>query len=241
MKAGSLQGRSRGGVLAAVVVVHLAALWWLQAGLSRASWPRVMPVTLISVVTPAPEVVPPPARAPVPPVASRLPSPPRAEPVSTPSPLTPVNRPSTPPLPSPTPESVLPSSASTASVLSSATGTSSAVTAETSAGSAGARAPHTAPSPALLMPSSQAAYLNNPPPAYPAISRRLGEQGRVLVRVLIGVDGVPQKSEVQSSSGYDRLDRVALQTVMGWRFVPGRRGDVPEAMWVNVPIQFQLE
>lgn len=240
MKAGSLQGRSRGGVLAAVVVVHLAALWWLQAGLSRSSLSPVLPVTLIGVVTPAPEVVPPPTRVPVPPVATRVPSP-RAEPVPTPPPLTHVNRPSTPSLPTPTPESVLPPSASTASVLSSTTGTSPAVTAETSAGSAGARAPHIASSPALLMPSSQAAYLNNPPPAYPAISRRLGEQGRVLVRVLIGVDGVPQKSEVQSSSGYDRLDRVALQTVMGWRFVPGRRGDVPEAMWVNVPIQFQLE
>ena len=91
------------------------------------------------------------------------------------------------------------------------------------------------------MPSSQAAYLNNPPPAYPAISRRLGEQGRVLVRVLIGADGLPQKAEIQTGSGYDRLDRVALQTVMAWRFVPGRRGDVPEAMWVSVPIQFQLE
>jgi protein TonB len=63
----------------------------------------------------------------------------------------------------------------------------------------------------------------------------------VLVRVLIGADGLPQKAEIQTGSGYDRLDRVALQTVMAWRYVPGRRGDVPEAMWVSVPIQFQLE
>jgi protein TonB len=101
--------------------------------------------------------------------------------------------------------------------------------------------PSAAPAPALVLPTAQAAYLHNPPPAYPAISRRLGEQGRVVVRVWIGVDGGPQKAEIQSGSGYDRLDRVALQTVMGWRFVPGRRGDVPEAMWVSVPIQFQLE
>jgi protein TonB len=73
------------------------------------------------------------------------------------------------------------------------------------------------------------------------MSRRLAEQGRVMVRVLIGADGLPQKAELQASSGYDRLDRAALDSVMRWRFVPGRRGDVPETMWVSVPIDFKLE
>jgi periplasmic protein TonB len=39
----------------------------------------------------------------------------------------------------------------------------------------------------------------------------------------------------------DRLDQVALATVMRWRFVPGKRGVVPEAMWCQVPLNFVLE
>jgi len=91
------------------------------------------------------------------------------------------------------------------------------------------------------LPSSDAQYLQNPKPAYPAISKRLGEQGKVVVRVLIGADGTAQKAEIRQSSGYERLDQAALNTVLAWRYVPGKRGGVPEAMWFNVPINFVLE
>lgn len=103
-------------------------------------------------------------------------------------------------------------------------------------------APPAAPAPPKIeLPSTNAAYLRNPPPAYPAMSKRLGEQGKVLVRVLIGADGRAQDAQVNRSSGYDRLDRVALDTVLQWRYVPGKRGGVPEAMWFIVPINFVLE
>ena len=69
----------------------------------------------------------------------------------------------------------------------------------------------------------------------------MGEQGKVVLRVLIGTDGVPQKVEVNQSSGFDRLDRQAQDAVMRWRFVPGTRHGVPEAMWNLVPINFVLE
>lgn len=91
------------------------------------------------------------------------------------------------------------------------------------------------------LPSSDAAYLNNPKPAYPMMSKRLGEQGKVVVRVLIGADGIAQQAELRTSSGYDRLDKAALDTVLKWRYIPGKRGGVPEAMWFNVPINFVLE
>jgi len=91
------------------------------------------------------------------------------------------------------------------------------------------------------LPSSSAAYLNNPRPAYPALSRRLGEQGTVVVRVLIETDGTASRAEIRQSSGYERLDQTALQTVQRWRYVPGKRAGVPEAMWFNVPISFVLE
>lgn len=102
-------------------------------------------------------------------------------------------------------------------------------------------APAPAPtSPAVVAPSSTASYLNNPAPVYPAISRRLNEQGMVVLRVLIGTDGLPQKVEVKQSSGFDRLDQAALKTVTRWRFVPGTRNGVPEAMWHLQPINFVL-
>lgn len=95
--------------------------------------------------------------------------------------------------------------------------------------------------PAFSLPSSEAHGLNNPKPAYPRMSRRLNEQGQVVIRVLVATDGSPQQGEVKTSSGYDRLDQEALRTVLRWRFVPGQRMGTPEAMWFNVPVNFVLE
>lgn len=95
--------------------------------------------------------------------------------------------------------------------------------------------------PAFSLPSSEAHGLNNPKPAYPRASRRLNEQGQVIVRVFVAADGSPQQGEIKTSSGFDRLDQEALRTVMRWRFVPGQRFGTPEAMWFNVPVNFVLE
>ena len=90
------------------------------------------------------------------------------------------------------------------------------------------------------LPSYKAEYLNNPKPRYPTTSLRLEEQGRVVVRVFIGKDGVPQKIEIGSSSGFIRLDRAALEAVKEWKFVPGTRAGLPEAMWIDVPLVFKI-
>ena len=95
--------------------------------------------------------------------------------------------------------------------------------------------------PAVQLPSSNADYLNNPAPGYPAISQRLGEQGQVVVRVLIGRDGHAHQGEVYQSSGFERLDQAALRAVLSWRFVPGQRSGVPQDMWFNVPVSFTLK
>jgi protein TonB len=91
------------------------------------------------------------------------------------------------------------------------------------------------------LPSSKADYLHNPPPDYPRMSKRLGEQGKVVVKVLIGEDGRAQKVELLTTSGFERLDKSAMEAAMRWRYVPGKRGGVAEAMWYQVPIQFTLE
>ena len=90
-------------------------------------------------------------------------------------------------------------------------------------------------------PSSEAPHLRNPRPTYPIQSRRLGEQGKVVVRVLVGPDGAPQQAQVHQTSGHDRLDQTARATALTWRYVPGTRAGAPEAMWLDVPIQFVLE
>jgi protein TonB len=95
--------------------------------------------------------------------------------------------------------------------------------------------------PAFSLPSSEAHGLTNPKPAYPRQSRRLNEQGQVVIRVFVAADGSPQQGEIKTSSGFDRLDQEALRTVMRWRFVPGQRFGTPEAMWFNVPVNFVLE
>ena len=74
----------------------------------------------------------------------------------------------------------------------------------------------------------------------PVVSKRLREQGRVVVRALIGADGQATQATVKTSSGFDRLDEAAVTTVLKWRYVPGKRNGVAEAMWFDVPITWNL-
>lgn len=101
--------------------------------------------------------------------------------------------------------------------------------------------PVTAAQPAPVAPPHfNADYLNNPAPQYPAVSRRLREEGRVTLRVFVDAQGLPARIELRTSSGYERLDNVALETVRQWKFVPARRGDEAVSAWVLVPISFSL-
>lgn len=95
--------------------------------------------------------------------------------------------------------------------------------------------------PPVVPPRFSADYLQNPAPAYPALARRMHEQGRVLVRVLVGADGLPERVELKTSSGFARLDYSALETVRGWKFLPARQGEQRVAAWVVVPITFTLD
>lgn len=90
-------------------------------------------------------------------------------------------------------------------------------------------------------PPQPADYLNNPKPAYPALSRRLGETGIVKLRVLVNADGSVARVELATSSGFARLDKSAMDTVLAsWKFEPARQGGNAIADWVNVPIDFKL-
>jgi protein TonB len=98
-----------------------------------------------------------------------------------------------------------------------------------------------APREPASLPDFRAAYLRNPPPAYPAAARRNGEEGTVTLRVLVSTDGTPREVALERSSGSSVLDAAALGTVKNWRFIPARRAGEAQEAWVLVPVVFRLE
>lgn len=218
-------------IVSSVVLFHALALWALQTGLlRRVTDLLVPPEILVEVMVPSAPATAPPTEAP------RVPSP---APAPVPRPPMPVKAPRPVALPTPpvatesAPASTTPAAAATTATPANAgtTGTVTPFPAGSTTGTASR----------VDLPSSDADYLHNPKPPYPPLSKRLGEQGKVVVRVLIGADGSAQKAEIRQSSGFDRLDQSALTTALRWRYLPGKRAGVPEAMWFNVPFNFVLE
>lgn len=214
--------RRRAIAVGAVVFLHVAGLWALQSGLVQQA---------IEVVVPAQAII----------VAEFIPAAPPVPFVQPPAPVLPKVT-----APRPVPimrqniiQNIIPNiqNIQNTPIISTPMG---AATAPEPVPSPPAPEPPPAP-PKIELPSSNAAYLQNPAPNYPAISKRMGEHGKVVLRVLISADGLPQKIELHQSSGYDRLDRQAQDAVMRWRFIPGKRNGVAEAMWNIVPIHFILE
>ncbi|MGE8390749.1 MAG: energy transducer TonB [Pseudomonas sp.] len=206
-----------------VLALHGAAAYWL----SQAPTPELpvvppqIPPMTIEFAAPAPPVVEPPPPAPAPPVVE--PPPPvvdelAAKPKPKPKPLPkPVVKQSPKPQPKPV-EAPPPAPAPVA-----------------------APAPPAPPAPAPVTPASaNAAYLKNPAPEYPQMAQRRGWEGTVLLRVEVLPSGKPGQIQLQKSSGRDALDAAALAAVKRWSFVPAKQGDVPQAGWVSVPIDFKL-
>lgn len=230
-----LSGMNRNVLIASsVVLFHVAVLWTMQSGLMRRAIDVVVPAEILVefMAPPEPKVLPPPAAPPPPAPPPPAPAPPKAVVRQQPVAKAPTPVKTEAPLP-------LATADATPTPNAPAGGMAPAEMTPPVAALQAAAAP---PAPARLeLPSSQAEYLQNPKPAYPALSKRLGEQGKVLVRVFIAVDGTAQQAEIKQSSGFDRLDQAALTTVLRWRYVPGKRAGVAEGMWFNVPISFVLE
>lgn len=223
-----------------VVLLHAAGLWALQAGLLRRAAEIVVPVRVLTELVAPPEPkVEPPRRPPEPQRAQpvKRPAPRKVERTPRPSPRPPQKSVAAPPAPEAPLSVVTPEPAAVPVPAPPPSAAAPATAAESGAGApAGA-----AGTGKVELPSSGASYLQNPAPVYPTISKRLGEQGKVIVRVLIGKDGLPQRAELKRSSGFDRLDRAALDYVMKCRYVPGKVGGEPQAMWYEAPVNFVLQ
>ena len=78
-------------------------------------------------------------------------------------------------------------------------------------------------------------------PVYPPASRRANEQGTVVFNVLVDESGHPQQINIQTSSGYDKLDQAAMQAIHRWMFNPAMRGSQKVTAWTSVRVTFRLE
>ena len=95
--------------------------------------------------------------------------------------------------------------------------------------------------PAVTQARFDADYLRNPPPPYPPLARRMGEEGKVVLRVAVTPQGSASEVQIHTSSGSTRLDESAQRTVRNWKFIPAKQGDTAVSSWVLVPIIFKLE
>lgn len=89
-------------------------------------------------------------------------------------------------------------------------------------------------------PRVDAGFRGNRVPDYPSISRRLGEQGSVLLKVMISPEGRAGEVQVLQSSGYARLDQSAAEAIRQWRFVPAMHDGKPVAAWYEWRWTFKL-
>jgi len=83
-------------------------------------------------------------------------------------------------------------------------------------------------------------YQLNSPPLYPGLARKRGQEGTVLLQVLVNREGRVDALEIEMSSGFVLLDRAAEKAVRRWLFDPAVRGQQKVSMWVRVPVTFRL-
>lgn len=206
-------------MVGAIFAVHVAAIWaLLQVREVRAAVAEVAPifVSLLAPETPSRiEPPPPPPPSPVPRRIERAPRVIAAAPAPAPASFV---VPAPPPeVPEPAPVMVAP-----APVVA-------------------AVAPPAPPPAPRLMPASAVQYLEPPALEYPRLSKRLGESGRVVVRVLIDEAGLARSMQLNRSSGFARLDDAALAAVQKARFKPYTENGRALSAWANIPIDFELE
>lgn len=75
---------------------------------------------------------------------------------------------------------------------------------------------------------------------YPPTLRDAGIGGAPVLWLYIGTDGAVQRTQVQESSGFDALDQAAANVASVMRFTPAQNRDQTVAVWVQIPIRFQV-
>ncbi|MBN2379760.1 energy transducer TonB [candidate division WOR-3 bacterium] len=77
-------------------------------------------------------------------------------------------------------------------------------------------------------------------PEYPEEARREGYEGIVFVEALVSTDGTIAEAKLVQSSGYESLDKAALDAAVKWTFTPAEHRGKPVKVWVSIPFNFLL-
>ena len=211
----------RRAMVGAIAGAHVAAFWaLLQVREVREAVADVAPifVSLVAPATPA-KIAPPPLPSPRPPPPRKPITPERAVIAAVPAPAPFVVAPPPPePLPPP------PASVAVAAPV--------------------APPPTLPPAPALPprnLAASAVQYLEPLQVDYPRLSKRLGETGVVMLRILIDEAGRVREAQVSRTSGHPRLDDAAMAAVQKARFKPPSENGQAVSGYAQVPVDFQLE
>lgn len=210
--------RNKFAPLMAIVVLHIAGFYAIQSGLLSRVVTAAMPtITTISIIAP-----PAPPKPPVPSV-------PKTVELSAPVPRAVI-----PPLPliavAPSEPTITPPQPTRAE----------AAPVATAAPTAPAAPSPTPPAPATPRTVSSVEYIKAPQLVYPNLSRRLGESGTVVLRILINEKGLPEQILIQKSTGYSNLDEAGRQAAQRALFKPMIENGKPVPVYVLVPLTFQL-
>ncbi len=207
-------------IAVSVVLFHVGALWALQNGLLRRGAELVVPAELLTRII---EIEPPRVAPPPPPPKAARPTPrlpPPPMPVATRDPVPAPNAPTGVLEPQPPAPPIM-------------------------APVAPAPAPPAPPAAARLVEITQGEteYIRPPRVVYPALSKRSGETGVVIIAVYYNAAGYAKRAEVFKSSGFERLDRAAREAVMASQVTPFRRAGISEdtQFLLKAPINFVLE
>lgn len=188
-----------------VVLLHVAVVYALVAGLAHRAVDLVRAPIETEIIAPTTPEKPPPS----PPPPLQLAPPP---PAFVPPPEIQIEKPPPPP-----PEST-------------------AITAVTPVKPV---APTPVAEPVRVMPKIDVRHSREP--EYPPTSRRLGEEGSVVLQVLVDTDGRVIDAKLLQSCGYDRLDQAALAGVKSdYRFLPGTVDGQPQQMWYTFKFNWKL-
>lgn len=89
--------------------------------------------------------------------------------------------------------------------------------------------------------NTSAQPLHNPAPVYPALARRKGREGTVMLLVNVSPQGKADEVHIATSSGFEQLDNAAQETVQKWQFIPAQQNGQPIATTLRLPIVFRLD
>lgn len=89
--------------------------------------------------------------------------------------------------------------------------------------------------------SSGVEYLRAPQPEYPPAAKRRGDQGLVVLRVLVNEKGIAEQVEVQKSSGFPSMDEAGKRAVLHALFKPYIDNGKATPVYALIPINFQLD